>query len=123
MINITNENDTCSHIIKKSSGLSILFKIAILNTPRLYIEKKSKENHDHVEGMENLIDDIELDNESKFDVLLLTIGLLVNLIETDPTNRVGLANQGKNKVFFQLFFGCYFFFHLLQKIIPGKKVY
>ncbi|CAJ0842890.1 16209_t:CDS:10 [Entrophospora sp. SA101] len=60
LINLTNDNQSCCQYIGGFDGISILMRLAIINSEKL------------------------VDN---FDVLLLSIGLLINLVEMDPNNQ------------------------------------
>ncbi|CAG8439903.1 14437_t:CDS:10 [Funneliformis mosseae] len=85
LINLTNENLSACQYVGSQLGMSILMRLAtvgqlpreesiINNTVPFMMEIDSIENSESVDAI-------------KFDVLLLSIGLLINLVETDPNNQ------------------------------------
>ncbi|CAI2166083.1 15535_t:CDS:10 [Funneliformis geosporum] len=85
LINLTNENLSACQYVGSQLGMSILMRLAtvgqlpreepiINNTGPFVMEIDNIENSESVDAI-------------KFDVLLLSIGLLINLVETDPNNQ------------------------------------
>lgn len=85
LINLTNENLSACQYVGSHLGMSILMRLAtvgqlpsneslINNTGPFAIDVVNTRNSESVDAV-------------KFDVLLLSIGLIINLVETDSNNQ------------------------------------
>ncbi|CAG8621321.1 357_t:CDS:10 [Ambispora gerdemannii] len=82
LINLTHDNQQCCRDVGKSPGMVILMRLATVGQlPSRQSINYNKINTEKEEGIEESVE------ATKFDVLLLSIGLLINLVEIDSGNQ------------------------------------
>ena len=110
LINLTNDNRACCCYVGRPPGMSVLIRLAIvgqipsssppLPSPSSPIEKGPEvERPSITDAKENNVeqDAKEAVEAVKFDVLLLSLGLLINLVEMDAGNQDALREIGKKE--------------------------
>src|SRR5438128_12342893 len=109
LINLTKANQACCRYVGRPPGMSVLIRLAIVGQipssspspppPSSPLRKELKSEQPTITGdtKENNVeqDAKEAVEAVKFDVLLLSLGLLINLVEMDAGNQDALREIGK----------------------------
>ncbi|CAG8514768.1 5325_t:CDS:10 [Paraglomus occultum] len=96
LINLTNDNQACCCYVGRPPGMSVLIRLAIVgqipsSSPSLPSPSSPIEKGPEMLKKKNVEQDAKETVEAvKFDVLLLSLGLLINLVEMDAGNQDAL---------------------------------